>query len=483
MDISKLIELGIPSMDGYKVKQLGPTTKTKPLVLSEDESMTDYGNGQRFIHQHGEKVLFCNQENSWYIWNGKTWQSDKNKQIEVYAQLTAKSIFAEVEKQKDPKYKSDLQKWGRKSLDNAKLKKMLLSANVHLPVSSEQFDTHGWLLNVGNGTVDLKAGKRLPHRREDLNSKITKVEYHEDAVSPVWLDFLDRIFAGNVDLIRFVQKMVGYCLTGDVSEKCFFVLLGENGDNGKTVFINVLMSLLSEYGTNMPIDTLLQKKPGSQSNDIVRLKGARFISCSEANRQYNFDEALVKRLTGSDPITARALYKDYITFTPVGKIVIATNRMPRFDKTDRAFDSRLKMIPFDVTIPKEEQDRTLFDKLMEQADGILAWAVKGCLMWQNEGLGPVPTEAIPEGGVQLVCSVEGFLATCCDHGANLTVSHADLYRTYLLYHQTIGDGTQPLASSAMGTELSRLGIPVGHDRDGNYRVGIDLKPAVKEAQR
>jgi len=255
------------------------------------------------------------------------------------------------------------------------------------------------------------------------------------------------------------------------------ILLGENGDNGKTVFVNVLMALLSEYATNMPIDTLLQRKPGGASNDIVRLKGARYISCSEANRQYTFDEALVKRLTGSDPITARALYKDFITFTPVGKIVIATNRIPRFDKTDTAFDNRLKMIPFDVTIPKEEQDKNLFDKLMGQADGILAWAVEGCLLWQNEGLGPVPTKVIPGSGFPLVSSVEGFIATCCVQGGSCRVSHKELYDGYLLYHEWVADGTEPLASSVMGAELSKLGIAVDHGRDGNYRIGVALRTA------
>lgn len=469
----------IQNTDNPLLKGFTPTFPTAPapsaLALSEQESMTDYGNAQRFIHQHGKKVYYCRAEDAWYIWDGRVWKPDTHNQLEIFAQNTARSIFDEAQQVKDAKYRANLEKWGRGSLNHARFTKMLKVANVHLPVSVDQFDANKWLFGVDNGTVDLKTGGLLHWRRDDLITKSSTVKYVADAECPRWLEFLDRIFDGDTDLISFVQKMVGYCLTGDVSEKCFFILLGEHGDNGKTVFVNVVSWLLGDYTIDMPIDSLLQRKPGASSNDLVRLKGSRFISCSEANRQHYFDEALVKRLTGSDPITARAMYKEFITFKPEGKIVIATNRVPRFDKTDTALSNRIRMIPFDVTIPKEEQDLNLFDKLVGEGKGILSWAIEGCLQWQREGLGPVPVDP-PAIDVRPDCSVEKFVVGFCDMDEGKRCKTGDLYAAYLGYHSATASRKEPLSLNVFGVELSKFGIAFGHSNDGNYRVGIALKP-------
>lgn len=450
-----------------------PKLPTENLVLTENESMTDYGNSQRFIHQHGKKVFYCKGEDTWYIWDGRVWKPDTDNQLEIFAVNTARSIFAEAQQVQDAKYRSNLEKWGRGSLNHARFTKMLKVASAHLPVSINQFDTNRWLFGVENGTIDMKTGAMLPASREDMMTKSCNVKYVPDAKCPQWVSFLNRIFNGDLDLIRFVQKMVGYSMTGDVSEKCFFILLGEKGDNGKTVFVNVVSRLLGDYTVDMPIDSLLQRKPGASSNDLVRLKGSRFISCSEANKDYYFDEALVKRLTGNDPITARAMYKEFITFKPEGKIVIATNRVPRFDKADTAFDNRIRMIPFDVTIPKEEQDLNLFDKLVGESEGILSWAVEGCLLWHKEGLGAVPV-AEPEIEIRPDSSLENFIVTFCDVADDKRCSTSDLHSAYLIYHEALG-GTDPLTISTFGVELSKLGFAFGHGNQGNYRTGIAIK--------
>jgi putative DNA primase/helicase len=462
-----------PNIEGFS--PIISLTDTNRLVLNENESMTDYGNAQRFIHQYGRNVSFVTSEGNWYIWDGRTWRPDSSNQIEVFAQNTARGIFTEAQQVSDAKYRSDLEKWGRGSLNHARFIKMLKVASAHLPVSLELFDINKWLLGVDNGTVDLKTGELLPPRRDDRITKVCNVKYAPGAVSPLWLSFLERIFEGNADLMRFVQKMVGYCLTGEVSEKCFFVLLGESGDNGKSVLMNVLMWLMGDYGIDMPIDSLLQRKPGASSNDLVRLKGSRFISCSEANRQYYFDEALVKRLTGNDPITARALYKEYVTFRPEGKIVIATNRVPKFDSSDVAFDSRVRLIPFDVSLPKEEQDRNLFDKLMLESEGIMAWAVEGCLLWQSEGLGDVPITRELKIDVVRRSSLADFIKTCCDVGDAFYCKTHDLHVAYLGYHELVNDGTDPISFNVFGGELSNMGIAYTHRREGNYRVGVAPK--------
>lgn len=467
----------IPSLPGY-IPPEPPRAQTvatpRRLELSEHESMTDYGNAQRFIHQHGDKLYYSHAQGHWLMWNGKTWCPDTNNQVETFAQNTAKNIIEEVAHVQDVKYKASLEKWASASMNHARYVKMLKAAMPKLSVKLEDFDNNKWLLNVLNGTLNLETGELKQHDRADMITKICNVNYEPDAKCELWRSFLDRIFESNNELIRFVQKVVGYCLTGEVSEKCFFILLGEHGDNGKTVFVNVLIWLFEDYATQTPIDTLIQRKPGAQSNDIVALRGARIIAAAEANKSHHFDHALVKRLTGNDPVTARQLYKEFITFKPEGKILIATNRTPRFDINDKAFDNRIRMIPFNVVIPPDEQDRQLEDKLKAEAEGILAWAIEGCSLWQHEGLGQVP---VVGSGIEVrpYSSVKHFIETCCCPAPGNQIYVAELYPEYLIYHSDMDDGTEPLAINVFGAELSGLDIAADHNRTGNFRIGIALR--------
>jgi putative DNA primase/helicase len=473
--IYTLEKVGNPVLDGYR-PSVPSTSAQSRLHLTENESMSDFGNAQRFIHLYGNRVFYCSAECTWYIWDGRVWKSDAQNQIEVFAQNTARSIFDEVKFIQDIKYKSALQRWGRGSLNHARYSKMLKVASSHLPASLEQFDTDKWLLGVDNGVINLRTGELLPPKREYMISKLCSIGYDPAAKCPRWTRFIEEIFAGDFDLIRFVKKMVGYWLTGIVGEKCFFLLLGASGDNGKTVFINTLMMLLGDYGLNMPMDSLLQRKPGAQSNDIVRLKGARFISCSEANKKYYFDEALVKRLTGNDPVTARALYKEHITFQPEGKIVIGTNQVPRFDKEDTAFDKRIRQIPFNVTFVGDAKDEKLEETLRGELEGILVWAVEGCLLWQQEGLGTVPASESIRYEVRPPSScLDNFIETRCELADNAQCKSSELYEAYLKYQQESAEGTEPLSNSVFCIELGKLGIIATHHRDGNYRAGISLR--------
>lgn len=449
--------------------------QTNVLALQDHELTTEYGNAQRFVHQHGDRVKFCHSEKRWFIWTGRMWQADIQNQVESLAMNTARKIFDEAATIQDLKKKTDLIKWSQLSMSHAKITKMLKIASSILPVTQEQFDSDRWIINASNGMVDLRTGNLLSHNKDKLITKICNATYQKEAECPTWDRFLDRIFAGNTELIRYLQKMVGYCLTGSVSEKCFFILHGEKGDNGKTVFINTIMELLGDYSMQTPIDTLLKRKPGSQSNDLVRMNKSRFVSSAEANKQTYFDEALVKRLTGDDPITARELYKEYVTFKPECKIVIATNRIPRFDRTDTAFSNRVKIIPFNVSIPLEEQDKNLKEKLMLESEGILAWAVRGCLLWQEQGLGDIPLVDAVNVEIRSDNSVENFVTACCVQGNDHYIKVADLYEAYTVYHANIHDGVEPVAISKFGVKLSEMGFLMSHTRDGNYRSGIGLK--------
>lgn len=264
-----------------------------------------------------------------------------------------------------------------------------LDAAIHLSkhqvaVSTGQLDADQFLFNVQNGTIDLKNGKLMPHNQGHLITKISPVEYDPEATCPTWDRFLIEIMGGNQEMVEFLQRAIGYALTGKTSEQCLFLLYGV-GRNGKSVFLETLMSLFSGYSKKAEMKSFLERK-GDATNDLATLVGARFVSASEIGRSKSFNESLIKEITGQDQITARFLYQEFFTFSPRFKIFLATNAKPQIKGVDEGIWRRMKLIPFDVVIPKEKVDKHLAGKLRGELPGILRWAVKGCLVWQRDGL-------------------------------------------------------------------------------------------------
>jgi len=442
--------------------------------LSAEELMTDYGNAQRFIFQHRDKVFYAHEEGVWYAWNSINWQKDDSEQVVQLAHETAKSIAGEADRLPKHDERTALKGWGSTSLGRPRIKAMLDFAKSYLTKRLDELDTHRYLLNVRNGTVDLASGMLLPHDRTNMITKLVPVIYNPEAQCPQWLSFLQVIFDGKEELIKYVQKMLGYCLTGDLSEKCFFILYGPEGDNGKTVMMNTIMAILKDYATQTPTDTLLKRKPGAHSNDLVRIKGARLVQAAEASESYSFDEPLVKRLTGDDPVTARMLYKEYITFYPECKIVLATNSIPRFKGDDKAFAKRIKVIPFLVSIPVEQQDTQLKEKLLSEKEGILNWLVQGCKLWHVERLGSISNEVDPVCEDTLLDTVKLFIENKCIVDPEATESTSTLYDSYVEYVNASYPELQIPVLATYGTLLTDLGYKSGHARQGNYRIGIRL---------
>lgn len=455
------------------VKPAGPT-------LSKDELMTDYGNAQRFVWQNQGNVYYLAEEKSWYLWDGKRWVVDTSEMITKLAFETAKKISSEAELLADVDDRNDLKKWARKSLDHGRIKKMIESAKAYMTKSYKDFDTHGHLLNVSNGTIDLKTGTLLPHDPRLLITKLCSVDYKSDAECPRWLDFLNAIFDGNTELICYMQKMVGYALTADISEKSFFIFYGPEGDNGKSVLVNTLLALMADYAVQNPIDTLLQRRPGALTNDLVRLKNARLVAAAEAADRYCFDEPLIKRLTGDDPITCRPMYKDYITFSLECKIILATNQIPRFKLDDRAFKNRMKIIPFMVSIPKEQQDPELKNKLLSEIEGILAWAVKGSIDWYRERLGEIPDIIEPINNDTVGEYLDTFIAEKCIIDPSVTESTSNLHTEFNRYILDKGANIDIPSVRQMGVLLTRKGYNSEHGRTGNVKRGIRLAPSTED---
>ena len=304
---------------------------------------------------------------------------------------TVRCVQAEAESmpEGEPK-KNILARHWKSSESVGKIKAMITAATSiqELTVELGAMDRDNWYLNCKNGTLDLYDEVFDPHHREDLITKLTPFDYNPDATCPNWLKFLRNITDNDRDLIQFLQRAIGYSLTGETGEKCLFFLFGPT-DSGKTTFIETMREMMGEYASGTDFNSFLYGKyGGAVRNDIARLEGKRFVSASEAGKGQKFDEPLVKQITGKDKVVARFLYREFEEFTPQFKVFLAANHMPTITGMDDAIWNRIMVLPFSVTIPKRDQDKNLHNKLRKEMPGILAWAVKGCYRWKEEGLKP-----------------------------------------------------------------------------------------------
>lgn len=348
----------------------------------------------------------------------------------------------------------------------------LAKSEPGVPVSADQLDAAPWVLNVLNGTLDLRTGQLRPHAREDLLTKLAPVAYDPGALCPTWEAFLSRILAGDVELIRFVQKVIGYSLTGSTQEQCLFILYGA-GANGKSTLIQSISALLGDYARQTPTETLLVQRGDGVRNDLARLQGARFVSAVEVEGGRRLAEALVKQLTGGDTITARFLYGEHFEFQPMFKLWLAVNHRPVVQGTDHAIWRRIRLLPFTVTIPPAEQDKRLAEKLQAELAGILRWAVEGCQAWQREGLEPPAAVQRATGDYRAEMDViAAFIRDCCVLGDKQEVSTSALYAEYVGWCTQVGES--PVSQKALAATLKERGCTPGRRGGGRLWVGIAL---------
>ena len=352
--------------------------------------LTELGNAERIAYYHGENVRYCN-ELEWLIWNGKHWHEDSKRQIEAITAKTLRAIYGEAKATED-KYQSKLlHDWAKKCERRSIRINSILDVRPMVSVKKKELDSHSFLFNCDNGVIDLKTGELLPHDRDLLLTKISPIKYDRNAECSNWKAFLESIFktpAGEADyeLINYLQKAIGYSLTGVTKEQVMFFLFG-NGRNGKSTFINIIQDLLGDYGRQTNSDTFLKKRNDSGiNNDVARLDGARFVSAVESEEGQQLSEALVKQITGGEKMSARFLRQEYFEFTPEFKVFFTTNHKPIVKGSDEGIWRRIMLIPFTVTIPKDKIDYDLPDKLAKEMPGVLRWAVEGCMKWQSEGL-------------------------------------------------------------------------------------------------
>ncbi len=349
-----------------------------------DYHLSDSGNAGLFAELHGQNVRFDFRRAQWLVWTGHHWGRDDDGKLIRLAQDVARRRYQDAPSIPDREEAKRAAKFALDSENKTRVMAMLDLARSRVPIadSGEDWDPNPMLLGAPNGVVDLRTGDLRAGRRDDRVSLVAGVPYDPGAVCSRWLQFLFEIFDGKEDLIEFVQRAVGYSLTGDVSEQCLFVLHG-TGANGKSTFLNAVRHVAGDYGYNMPFSTMELDQRSSVPNDLAALVGRRLVTSSETNEAMRLNEGRVKALTGGDPITARFLHREYFTFRPVATFWLAVNHKPRVTDDSHGFWRRVRLVPFTQQFPG---DKHLEAQLNAEAPGILTWAVQGCLAWQQRGL-------------------------------------------------------------------------------------------------
>ena len=419
-------------------------------------NLTDLGNAERLVAAHGDDLRYVHPWRRWLWWNGQRWAVDVTGEVERRAVETVRSIYAEAERAEDGEERKRIARHATASESRTRIDAMIALARSlpGIPVEPERLDADLWLLNCLNGTVDLRTGKLREHRRGDLVTKIAPVEYEPEASAPTFERFLERILPPDT-LRRFMRRAAGYAAAGVVSEEMLVILHGI-GANGKSTLVNAVMDSLGDYAIQVAPDLLLAKH-GSHPTELADLFGARLAAAVEVDQDRRLAESLVKQLTGRDRIKARRMREDFWEFDPTHTIFLATNHRPEVRGTDHAIWRRLKLVPFDVTIPETEQDKQLAAKLRAERPGILTWIVRGCLEYQHEGLGePEEVKAATESYRVEMDVLAAFIEDRCVVHPRASAGATPLYNTYKEWCEESGETR--LTQTKFGRRLKERGF-------------------------
>ena len=448
----------ISEKEQLAIEELSRDLRANKFVTGEMQ-FTDVTNCDYFLKAYGDIIRYCITWNKFLFWNGTNWDIDTRGRVAERCKKFVHKMYRGMRYITDRQLEAAFEKHLIKSESFRRIQALegLLKISEEIKVEDFELDRDNYLFNVEGWSLNLKNGRSKVPNAKDLITKKSRFIYEKDADCPVWKMFLMQIFNKDLQLIRFIQKAMGYALSGDVSEQCLFILWG-TGANGKSTFLNVMLELFGDYALSTGIETFM-KKNSEQSNDIARLKGMRLVTTSEIEQGRQISESLIKMVTGEDALTARFLYGEYFSFKPTFKIFMATNHKPKIRGADNGIWRRIKMIPFTVTIPPEQRDKNLTEKLIAENSGILNWLLKGYAMWKKEGLEEPPAvrEANEEYRMDMD-SVGTFVTDCLELDASLQwrLPTNMLYQTYIKWCNK--NNERVMSQKWLGMRMSEKGF-------------------------
>lgn len=444
----------------FKDGRVGVTTEE----INKSYDATDTGNAHRLYDKFGSVLKYSYNRKKWYFWTGKVWTLDESGEVKKLADEVCEDLKREAWNIADEDLQEQAFKFAKSSANTTRKEAMVKECQhlYDIPAAPEDFDAYTDFINCQNGIVNLRNGELMPHDPAFMMSKICNCEYDVKKRKPkLWLKFLDDVTNGDKDLQEYIQRSVGYSISGSNAEQCAYFLYGM-GNNGKSTFLDTIADMLGTYAMNVQPDTLmLQSRLGSSgggaNSDIARLKSARFVTCEEPTEGVRLNEGLLKQLTGGSKITARHLYGDEFEFTPEFKIWVATNHKPTIRGTDFGIWRRIKLVPFEVNIPKEKVDKNLKYKLRQEMPQIFAWAVEGCMKWQRDGSLGEPAKVIEatKDYKQEMDLIAAFIEQCViiDYNAEDKVMASDLFAVYKAWAKE--NNEWEMTSKRFGMEMAK----------------------------
>lgn len=450
----------------------------------------DFGNGQRLIARYGHDLVSVPKA-GWFGWSGQRWSLGKGAaMVHKYSQRISRDLRGEViaamaEGPKDNEPPKDFltrikahYRFAFDSGNTTRISAIMREAEPHLQKEIDQFDTHHFLLNLQNGTLNLKAefkGEESfdgivleEYEREHLITKVARVSYDREAEAPTFNKFIREVMPDD-EVRLFLQRFFGYCLTGDTRNQVIVMFWGE-GSNGKSTLMDLLTWMLGDYATVTPFASLLhtdQRRGSEASPDLARLPGARLVSAAEPESGARFAESMLKQLTGSEIMTVRHLHKDFFEFKPQFKLCLSFNNKPYIRGQDDGIWRRILLVPFTQrfvdadqlekfpgALPKIEN---LDKKLKAEAPGILNWLLDGYRMWAESGLKiPDKVRAATTEYRHESNPVHQFLDAWCQMKPGATVAAARLYDAYKLWCKEAA--LDPLNQNKFGRRMSEMNI-------------------------
>ncbi len=439
--------------------------------------LTDLGNAERLGFRHGKDLRFCYQRALWLRWSGMCWEWDEGDKIAALAKETVRDIYHEAGVETDASRRGMLASHAQRSESDQRLAALIKLAQSEpgIPVRLSELDADPWLFNCLSGCIDLRSGQLRPHRREDLITTLVDLPFDPEAKCPIWMKFLSRVTEGNEELTSYLQRAVGYSLTGVTKLQVVFFLYG-TGSNGKTTFMNTVRRIVGTYGDSVNAELFMAKDRGSGGprEGLANLAGKRLVVASELEENKQLNVALVKNLTGGEPVKADRKYEHEFEFSPQFKPWLVGNHKPVIPDTTFSTWRRLKLIPFAVIIPPHEMDPDLPSKLEAELPGILAWAVEGCLNWQRFGLQePAAVQAATSVYRASEDRLAEFFEDCCVLEPAASAPKPALLEAYQQWSRQ--NGLEALKTRAFRAGLLEKGITEGKTGSTRYWRGLALK--------
>lgn len=448
----------------------------KVLIQTEYNRLSDTTNAEAIVQFYGDILRFDHKRKRWLIWGEHRWQPDVDGSISRFAIGAARNLYRQTEDIAALALRNKVAGWAIQSEGKGKIDAAVGIAKDLLPVADagDNWDTNTMLLGCANGVLDLATGTLRDGKPEDRITMTTGISYDPEAKAPRWEQFIQEIFQDDEALVHYMQKALGYSLTGDMSEQALFFCYGQ-GSNGKGVLFSTLEKVFGDYSHDVPFHTF-QRNQSTASNDLRALECKRLVISGEVLAGRKINESRLKNISGGDAINARYLYEEGTTFVPHCKLWLFVNSKPIVDDNSYGFWRRMRLIQFNRVFTKKEQDKHLDNKLRNELPGILSWLIHGCLLWQQEGLEPTP-ESVERATSEYQTesdSLAGFINEKCKETESAETKASILWAAYQAWAGEQGyDKDDMLGSKTFYLKLGER-YKKSEDKKANFYQGICL---------